>query len=69
MIKDAIKSAIAASARTTPGKYLLHAATASEREAERFGDVRSWPTEVQGFEANPLDHHPSRFLSIAPVAR
>lgn len=50
MIKDAIKRAVAASARTTPGKHLLHAATAPERDAERFGDVRSWPTEVQGFE-------------------
>jgi oligopeptide transport system substrate-binding protein len=26
-------------------------------------------TEVQGFEANPLDHHPSRFLSIAGTPR
>jgi len=25
--------------------------------------------EVRGFEANPLDHHPSRFLSIVPVPR
>ena len=25
--------------------------------------------EVHGFEANPLDHHPSRFLSITPVPR
>lgn len=50
MIKDAIKRAVAASVRTTPGKHLLHAATAPEREAERFGDVRAWPSSIRGFE-------------------
>ena len=63
MIRDAIKRAVAASARTTPGKHLLHAATAPDRRAERFPDVPRWPTSVQGFEdldflftSSQLDH-------------
>ena len=63
MIRDAIKRAVAASVRTTPGKHLLHAATAPEREAERFCDVRVWPSSVRGFEdldflftSSQLDH-------------
>lgn len=63
VIRDAIKRALAASARTTPGKHLLHAATAPERVAERFGDVAVWPMAVRGFEdldflftSSQLDH-------------
>lgn len=50
MIKDAIKRALAAAARTTGGKYALHAATAGDRRAERFPEVADWPSSVQGFE-------------------
>jgi predicted O-methyltransferase YrrM len=63
VIRDAIKRAVAASVRTTPGKHLLHAATASDRHAERFPDVQSWPGSVRGFEdldflftSSQLDH-------------
>jgi len=63
MIRDAIKRAVAASVRTTPGKHLLHAATAPDRRAERFSDVAAWPTTVRGFEdleflftSSQLDH-------------
>lgn len=63
MIRDAIKRAVAASVRTTPGKHALHAATAPDRRAERFGDVAAWPTTVRGFEdldflftSSQLDH-------------
>ena len=63
MIRDAIKRAVAASVRTTPGKHLLHAATAPDRRAERFTDVGSWPAAARGFEdldflftSSQLDH-------------
>lgn len=63
MIRDAIKRAVAASVRTTPGKHLLHAATAPDRRAERFSDVEAWPASVRGFEdldflftSSQLDH-------------
>lgn len=63
MIRDAIKRAVAASVRTTPGKHLLHAATAPDRHAERFRDITSWPSTVHGFEdldflftSSQLDH-------------
>ena len=63
MIRDAIKRAVAASVRTSPGKHALHAATAPDRRAERFGDVAAWPTTVRGFEdldflftSSQLDH-------------
>lgn len=63
MIRDAIKRAVAASVRTTPGKHLLHAATAPDRRAERFPDVSAWPDSVHGFEdldflftSSQLDH-------------
>jgi predicted O-methyltransferase YrrM len=63
MIRDAIKRAVAASVRTTPGKHMLHAATAPDRRAERFGDVTDWPATVRGFEdldflftSSQLDH-------------
>lgn len=63
MIRNAIKRAVVASVRTTPGKHLLHAATAPDRRAERFGDVVAWPATVRGFEdldflftSSQLDH-------------
>lgn len=63
VIRNSIKRAVAASVRTTPGKHLLHAATAPDRRAERFGDVTAWPTTVVGFEdldflftSSQLDH-------------
>lgn len=63
VIRDAIKRAVAASVRTTPGKHLLHAATAPDRHAERFCDVEAWPDSVRGFEdldflftSSQLDH-------------
>lgn len=63
MIRNAIKRAVAASVRTTPGKHLLHAATAPDRHAERFRDVRDWPASIHGFEdldflftSSQLDH-------------
>jgi predicted O-methyltransferase YrrM len=63
VIRDTIKRVVAASARTTPGKNLLHAATAPDRRAERFRDVASWPASVHGFEdldflftSSQLDH-------------
>lgn len=63
MIKDTIKRAVAASVRTTPGKHLLHAATAPDRHSERFPEVTSWPEAVHGFEdldflftSSQLDH-------------
>jgi predicted O-methyltransferase YrrM len=63
VIRDSIKRVVAASVRTTPGKHLLHAATARDRRAERFGDVTAWPATVRGFEdldflftSSQLDH-------------
>lgn len=63
MIRETIKRAVAASVRTTPGKHLLHAATAPDRHAERFRDIRVWPSSVQGLEdldflftSSQLDH-------------
>ena len=63
VIRDAIKRAVAASARTTPGKHLLHAATAPDRQAERFTEIRNWPATAHGFEdldflftSSQLDH-------------
>lgn len=63
MIRDAIKRGVAATVRTTPGKHLLHAATAPDRRAERFTDVGNWPAAARGFEdldflftSSQLDH-------------
>jgi predicted O-methyltransferase YrrM len=63
VIRRSIKRVVAAGVRTTPGKHLLHAATASDRRAERFRDVAAWPTTVRGFEdldflftSSQLDH-------------
>ena len=63
MIRDAIKRALAASVRTTPGKHVLHAATAPDRRAQRFPDVTTWPEKARGFEdldflftSSQLDH-------------
>lgn len=63
MIRDAIKRAVAASVRTTPGKHLLHAATAPDRRAERFTEISDWPAAARGFEdldflftSSQLDH-------------
>jgi predicted O-methyltransferase YrrM len=63
VIRAAIKRAVAASVRTTPGKHVLHAATAPDRVAERFGDVPHWPATAGGFEdldflftSSQLDH-------------
>jgi predicted O-methyltransferase YrrM len=62
-MRETIKRLIAASARTTAGKQLLHAATAPDRRAERFRDVDAWPASVRGFEdldflftSSQLDH-------------
>ena len=63
MIRNSIKRVVAATVRTTPGKHLLHAATAPDRRAERFGEVMAWPEAVHGFEdldflftSSQLDH-------------
>ena len=49
-MRGTVKRTIARAARTTPGKHLLHAATRSDVEAERFSEVLRWPSAVEGFE-------------------
>jgi len=63
VIRHAIKRGVAAFARTTAGTQLLYAATETDRRAQRFREVESWPDSVSGFEdldflftSSQLDH-------------
>jgi len=63
VLRDTLKRLIASSGRTTAGKHLLHAATAPDRHAERFRELKELPSEVRGFEdldfmftSSQLDH-------------
>jgi predicted O-methyltransferase YrrM len=50
MLRDAVKRLLPRVARTGPGKHVVHAATAGDRNAERFGTVTRWPERLGGFE-------------------
>jgi len=74
VIRRAIKRAAAAFDRT----QLLYAATETDRRAERFREVESWPNSVSGLEdldflvtSSQLDHGVAslRFDEAAPLHR
>jgi predicted O-methyltransferase YrrM len=63
MIRNAIKRVVARSARTRPGRALVNAAILASPEEMSFSRVRSWPSEMRGFEdlaflfsSNQLNH-------------
>jgi MMP 1-O-methyltransferase len=49
MLTEAVKRALVRLGRTTPGKHVVHAATAGDRGSGRFGDAR-WPAKADAFE-------------------
>jgi predicted O-methyltransferase YrrM len=49
MLRDAVKRGIVALGRATPGKHVIHAATAGDRGSGRFEDA-SWPPKAEAFE-------------------
>jgi predicted O-methyltransferase YrrM len=49
MLRDAVKRGLAVLGRTSPGKHVIHAATAGDRGSGRFADD-SWPPKAEAFE-------------------
>ena len=48
-MREPVKRALARLGRTTPGKHVVHAATAGDRSSGRFTDA-SWPPKADAFE-------------------
>jgi predicted O-methyltransferase YrrM len=63
MLRDLVKRAAGAAARTGPGKNLVHAAVLADPGASRYANVERWPETLDGFEdlaflfsSNQLSH-------------